>query len=81
MWPENIYNLKFISTQFNKYLLNNKDMPTIVLATGVWKHKDESISSAIKIWLAIRDEFKIKNNLGFSVMSYYHKKIGLLEFF
>ena len=40
--------------------MNNKDTPTIVLATQVWKHKDEPITSAIKIWLAVGTNLRLK---------------------
>lgn len=44
-----IFTSGLISIQFSKYLLNRNCMPTMMLVTGMWKSKDESIISDIRI--------------------------------
>lgn len=44
-----IFTSGLISIQFSKYLLNRNYMPTMMLLTGVWESKDESIISDIRI--------------------------------
>lgn len=44
-----IFTSGLISIQFSKYLLNRNYMPTMMLVTGMWKSKAESIISDIRI--------------------------------